>query len=129
MVMYAFFINIMLNYYKFSTLSNMHFLSIGLYWVPCLQSHKAKIKESPNFIPFWGCRENPFPGPIRLLVEFGPMLLGPRSLFPCRISRVPSQLLDTAYIPWPMSPNNFKVSSDKLSSFLLCVSPVSSPAT
>lgn len=123
MVMYAFSIDIMLNYYKFSTLSNTYLLSIGLCWVLCLQSHKAKIKVSTILHSSLGSRENPVPGPFRLLVEFGPMLVSPRSLFPCWISRIPSQLLDTAYIPWPMSPNNFKVSIDRLSPFIaLCLS-------
>lgn len=126
MVMYAFSIDIMLCscYYKFSTLSNTYFCPTEF---SAYTLTKPKSKYQQYFIPFWGSRKNPFPGPFRLLLEFDPMLVRPRSLIPCWISRIPSQLLDTTYIHWPISPNNFKVSSDRLSLFLLCVSPASSP--
>lgn len=122
MVMYAFSIDIMLCscYYKFSTLNNTYFCPTEF---SAYTLTKPKSKYQQYFIPFWGSRKNPFPGPFRLLVEFDPMLVRPRSLIPCWISRIPSQLLDTTYIHWPISPNNFKVSSDRLSLFFaLCLS-------
>lgn len=105
MVVFGFFIDAVLNYYKLTTLKQHPLQSIASPRFSAFAFTRPKSKYQQFCIPFWAFRGEFISRPMHFHGRIGSLsIVRLRSLLPCWISRIPPQFLDPIHVPWPVSP-------------------------